>query len=308
MINQFVSKEVILYIIGSNKMKEFFLTAQDGFRISVALMDIEHPKGLFQIVHGSVEHKERYYPFARYLNEKGYAVILSDNRGHGASLSEKYTLGYMDGFEPIVSDLHEVNQYISLLHPQKPLYLFGHSLGSVFARIYLEKYDSQLNKLILSGTVHYNPLTPLGVRLARLAISVSGERACNSRLRYFIMNGKNISWISVNQSNIAAYRADPLSGFKYPNRSVLTVMESVMELKMVDHYQCDNPDLPILSVSGEGDPVAGGPRGTKKSFHMLRQIGYNNFENIIFEGMKHEVLNEKQHIKVYETILKFVES
>lgn len=287
-------------------MTEFFITGQDGFQISTALFDLEHPKGLVQIIHGSVEHKERYYSFSRYLNEKGYAVILSDNRGHGASVSEKYTLGYMDGFQLIVDDLYEVSNYVMLLHPMKPLYLFGHSLGSVFARCYIEKHDDLIDKLILSGTVHSNLFLPLGILLTRFAILIDGPRGSNAFLRYFIMNGSKISWISTDQANISAYKADPLCGFKYCNQSVLTVMESVKELKAYNHYLCNNPDLPVLCISGENDPVAGGIRGTTESLNILRKVGYHNFQNIIYPGMKHEILNEKKHLEVYEDIIRFM--
>ncbi|MGL4781682.1 MAG: alpha/beta hydrolase [Bacteroidales bacterium] len=289
-------------------MNEFFISAKDGFRISLALFDLDRPKGLIQIIHGSVEHKERYYGFCRFLNEQGYAVILSDNRGHGASVDNRFPLGYMDGYELIIEDLYEVSQYICLLHPMKPLYLFGHSLGSVFARCYIEKHDDQIEKLILSGTVHYNPFLPLGIFLTHLAISISGSHGYNAFLRHFIMNGSDVSWISANQVNISAYKADPLCGFKYCNQSVLTVMESVKELKAYNHYLCNNPDLPVLCISGEHDPVAGGIRGTTESLNMLRKIGYHNFENIIYPGMKHEVLNEKGHMKVYRDILDFIEN
>ena len=64
-------------------MREFNIEAADGLNISSAIFECENPKALVQIIHGSVEHKERYFNFASFLNKNGYAVILSDNRGHG---------------------------------------------------------------------------------------------------------------------------------------------------------------------------------------------------------------------------------
>ena len=134
-------------------MEQFFITAGDGLQIATALFTADNPKALVQIIHGSVEHKERYFDFATFLNKQNYAVILSDNRGHGASLNAEYTLGFMNGFQPIIDDQYLVTQHIKSLYPGKPLCLLGHSLGSVFARIYLEKHDDELAALVLSGTV-----------------------------------------------------------------------------------------------------------------------------------------------------------
>ena len=175
------------------------------------------------------------------------------------------------------------------MYPDKRLYLLGHSLGSVFARCYLENHDDAIAKLVLSGTVEYNKFTPLGIFLTRLVILFGGKRSYNTLLRKIIMNGDDISWVSYNKENLKNYREDPLCGYKYPNSSVLTVMEAVRELKQSDHYKCKNPDLPILSISGEDDPVTGGEKGIKETFRLLEKIGYHNFENIIYPDMEHEV-------------------
>ena len=141
-------------------MKAIELTAPDGLKLSVALFEAEHPNGIVQIIHGSVEHKERYFDFCEFLVANGYTAIVSDNRGHGASVNADYPLGYMDSWQKIVADQYQITQYIRSLHPLLPFYMLGHSLGSVFARCYLEKHDNELKKLILSGTVYYNFFTP----------------------------------------------------------------------------------------------------------------------------------------------------
>lgn len=289
-------------------MEHLRIEASDGLIIAATIFNHQDPKALVQIIHGSVEHKERYFDFARYLNENGYAVIVADNRGHGESLNNTYTLGYMDSWQQIVDDNYKVSEYICNQHPGCRLYLFGHSLGSVFSRCYLENHDSRIAGLILTGTVDYNILTPLGILLTKVAICLSGKRGYNSFLRYFIMNGKNVSWISFNSENIAKYKSDPLCGYAYPNESVLTVMKAVRELKEKKHYLCNNPGLPILSVTGEEDPVTGGKQGLKRSFRLLKKCGYKNLTNIVIPNMKHEVLNETDHNKVYKIILDFIEN
>lgn len=288
-------------------MKQLTIKAEDGLLLSATLFETEAPKALVQIIHGSVEHKERYYEFSQYLCDHNYAVIISDNRGHGASVNTQYPLGFMDGVDQIIADQYVISKYICLLYPEIKLYLFGHSLGSVFARCYLRKHDDQIAKLVLSGTVHYNPFTPLGIMLTKAAIAISGKHAYNKLLRDAVMNNDDLSWLSENKENIEAYKADPLCGFAYPNSSVLTVMQGVQQLKESKHYQFKNNNLHILSISGKGDPVTGGTAGLRKSFRLLQRIGYHNFEQIVFPGMKHEVLNETNRLEVFNSVLYFFE-
>ena len=289
-------------------MNLFQLTAADDLKLSVALFKAVQPKGLLQIIHGSVEHKERYFDLCDFLCKNGFTVIVSDNRGHGASIDNAYPLGYMDSWQKIVDDQYLISKYIRSLHPELPLYMLGHSLGSVFARCYLEKHDNEIQKLILSGTVYYNTFTPIGILLAKFIIWCSGGKSYNMLLRKLAMNGENIEWVSSSKTNLANYKSDPLCGYAYPNRSILTVFEATRQLKLIHHYLCQNPNLPIMSISGEEDPVTGGKRGLKKTFKLLNQIGYHNFTNKVYPGMRHEVLNEDNHQLVFDDVLQFLSS
>lgn len=284
------------------------LKATDGLELSVAVFEAAQPKALLQIIHGSVEHKERYFDLCEYLCNNNITVIVSDNRGHGASVNAQYPLGYMDSWQKIVNDQYLITQYIRSLHPDLPLYMLGHSLGSVFARCYLEKHDDQLSKLILSGTVYYNAFTPFGILLAKIIIWISGDKGYNMLLRKLAMNGEDIEWVSSSKTNLAIYKSDPLCGYAYPNRSILTVFQATRQLRLTHNYLCKNPNLPVMSISGEDDPVTGGTRGLEKTFRLLHKIGYHNFTNKVYEGMRHEVLNEDNHMIVYEDVLKFLSS
>lgn len=62
-------------------IKDLILTNIDDFQVSATLYEVEEPKALVQIIHGALEHKGRYKYFISFLNENGYAVIISDNRG-----------------------------------------------------------------------------------------------------------------------------------------------------------------------------------------------------------------------------------
>lgn len=288
-------------------MREFTIKAHDGLQIATTIFEAEDPKALVQILHGAKEHKERYYDFIRFLNAHGYVVIISDHRGHGASLNEEFTLGYMKGTDDIIKDQRLVTKYIKKMYPGKPFYLFGHSFGTLLAREYIQKYDAAVDKLVLSGTVNYIVAAAPGVAIGNMIIKMKGAKGESKFLQSFL-DGKDNSWVVKDAEMLEKYRQDPLCcGYKYTNAALVSVFESVSKLKKYELYQCMHPELPILMISGEEDPITGGKKGLDDTIATLKNIGYKHIENIVYQGMKHEVLNETEHQMVYEDVLEFFE-
>ena len=171
------------------------------------------------------------------------------------------------------NDQYQITKRIKTVYPDKDLFLFGHSLGSVFARLYLENHDNEISKLVLSGTVFYNIFTPLGILLAKTIILFSSEKGYNRTLRKIVMNAGSIAWVSESKKNLENYEKDPLCGYAYTNSSCLTVLRGVNELKKSSHFRCQNPSVKILSISGAEDPVTGGEKGLASTFHLLNKAG-----------------------------------
>ena len=55
-------------------MENIVLKASDGYALSLAVFESEHPRGYIQIIHGMEEHKERYEAFAE---DNGITYFLS---------------------------------------------------------------------------------------------------------------------------------------------------------------------------------------------------------------------------------------
>ena len=286
-------------------MEEFTMQAKDGLPLSVALSEVAEPRAVVQIIHGMKEHKERYYEFMHILNQSGFVAIVSDNRGHGKSLNEQFPLGYMDGCQQIVDDQFIITKFIKEKYPGKPLYLFGHSFGSMLARCYLQEHDEEIEKLVLSGTAGYLKFVKLGHAFGKFLTRLGGKQG-RSKILQKAVDGDDDTWVCSNPEVMAAYRSDPLcSGYKYMNGANLTVVESVTELHKYEKYQCKNPELKILSITGAEDPVTRGEKGLEDSLASLRKVGYQNLTSIVYPHMKHEVLNEIGKEQVYEDTLQF---
>jgi len=287
-------------------MEKVRLKAPDGLELSVEVFHAEETKGLVQLIHGAKEHKRRYHTFIKFLNQQGLTVITSDNRGHGESVNAQYPLGFMNGADQMVSDQLIVTEHIKKLYPGKDLYLFGHSLGSLFARIYIQEHDHEIKKLVLSGMPNYVPGVSMGIALGKLFTALTGKHGYSRLLNHLTSSKISEFWISESITNLEAYRRDPFCQIAYHNSGALTIFEADSRMHDYERYLCKNPDLEILSVSGAGDPITGGELGLKDSILSLYKAGYRSIQNIVYDGMKHEVLNEDNNQIVYDDIVKFL--
>lgn len=286
-------------------MKEFTITADDGLELSAALFEKENPKAVIQVIHGAMEHKERYYHFCSFLNEQGYAVIVSDNRGHGHSVNEKYFLGNFDSSMKIVDDQYKITEYIKSVYPGKDLYMFGHSYGSMLARLYLQEHDDEIKKLVLTGTMFPMLAAEPALGLMKLEKKAFGTDTYRGPVPAIANSGVDI-WVCKDAGTMASYRSDPLvQNCKYTNNSVGCLIEADSLMKKVKKYRVRNPQLPILTANGRDDVCRGTFLGLHKSVRLLNKIGYSHVFTVTYPGMRHEVINETDRESVYKDILGF---
>ena len=116
-------------------MDSFSLIVSDGHPVACYSEVPDNPRAIIQIAHGMGEHAKRYAWVAAQLAAQGYAVYASDHRGHGETAGEH--LGYMgaDGWNRCLADMYEINRHLRQLHPNLPLCLLGHSMGSMLSQI-----------------------------------------------------------------------------------------------------------------------------------------------------------------------------
>ena len=288
-------------------MEDLILKASDGLELSCIYSKVTDAKALVQIVHGMSEHKERYIELINVLNENGYSVIISDLRGHGKSINDKYPLGHIESIDELIDDQMVITNYIKKDNPNKDLYMFSHSFGTCISRNYIMKHDDEIKKLILSGTVGYNPGCKLGVKIGKK--KMKKDKYMMSNLLYAFTNNlsfkDDLDWLSTSKKNIENYKNDPLCGFKFDVSGYYTLFQSVLNLKAINMYECKNKDLKILSISGKKDRTTLHTKGLKKIVGFLNKAGYQNVNFIEYEGLKHEILQEEDHKQILNDIIDF---
>lgn len=292
----------------NDNVREIYLANTDGHNIFMRISEAKNPKAIVQIVHGMAEHSSNYQHFTDFLVSEGYTVVSHDHRGHGRSISEKYKNGYMRLYEELIDDTYAVNRFTKYNYPDLDIYMVGHSMGSMVARTYLQKHDHTIDKLILSGTVRYNQFVSFAVAIANIVCFYLGEYK-RSELTAFLPGGDgDISWISYDEDNVIEKQNDPHRVFNFLNRGTAVIIELNNQMAQERKFESKNPDLPILSITGVDDIVTGHDKGLEDTFRRLRNVGYHDISNIVYDGMKHEVLNEASNAKVYGDIINFFEN
>lgn len=277
----------------------------------------EEPKGIVQIEHGMCEHKERYADFMRYLCEKGYVAFCHDHRGHGDSLKEEGHLGYFNDRNgtAVVDDSVMMTKYLKEQYPNLPLILFGHSMGSMIVRCFLREHDELVDKLIVCGSPAKNSMVGMAIFIAKSERIWLGDFHRSKMLTYlstgkgnkrFKSEGK-CAWLSKNRANVEAYLADPKCAYKFTANgfeNLFKIMKRTYEKK---GYGVKNPSMPIHFVAGGDDPVIGNEVSWLKGIEFLREAGYEKVSGKLYEGMRHEILQEDGKEEVYNDLLSFIE-
>ncbi len=301
-------------------LKEFLTIYSncDGLPLSTAIfIPEEEVKGIVQISHGMAEHKERYFSFMEYLTERNYVVVINDHRGHGESVRDKNDLGYFydESGEYIVKDLHQITLYMKERFPGKPVYLFGHSMGSMAVRMYIKKYDSEIDKLIVCGSPSKNPLVDVALFVVRFQKLFKGDRY-RSRLIQNLAFGsynKNIdkpisdnAWLSSDENNVQNYDSDDLCGFIFTLNGFRNLFLLMKEIYITSGWALKNKDLPIMFIAGRDDPVIVSEDKWNESREFLKKLGYTNVRGKLYKGLRHEILNENIKENIYDDIVKFM--
>lgn len=303
--------------------REFTLQSKyDNLALSCAEYAAEgvtqtNAKGVVQIVHGMCEYKERYEGFIDYLTQNGYIVFAHDHRGHGGSVTANENLGYFGDKkgEAIVDDAALVTDEIRRLYPGLSVTLFGHSMGSLVVRAYIQKYEEKIDKLIVCGSPSKNSLAGFGLMLNGVISAFRGKKY-RSRLMAnastgggddkFPGEGKN-AWLTRDKTVVEKYNADEKCNFVFSCNGFSNLLHLVKNAYKKKKYPAKHSDLPIFFMAGADDPVIGNEKKWLAAQQFLRDVGYKNVTGKSYPKMRHEILNELGKEEVYADALAFIE-
>lgn len=292
-------------------MREIFIKSFDHNNICLNIYDdVKDPVGVVQIIHGMQEHQGRYKDFAKFLNKNKYIVYLSDLRGHGKTRITSMPWGYSENdiSQEILKDQELITNLIRKNHPNLKLTVLGHSYGSFITQTYLMN-TKKINKFILTGSTYTKAsIYNLARSLTNAAIKIFGRDADAKfveklSLKSYEKGFKNGNWLTRDETIWKEYLKDKFCG----NSFRLNFYESLFNLFKNNYSNMNNinKNLPILILSGGDDPVGDKGKDVKKLFNFYKKNNLNvSFK--LYEGARHEILNEINKEEVYNDILNFL--
>ncbi|MBP5282409.1 MAG: alpha/beta hydrolase [Lachnospiraceae bacterium] len=304
------------------RKEEFTFDSRDGIHklYAVRYLPEGKPKAIVQIVHGMSEYVARYEDFAAFLTERGFLVTGEDHLGHGKSVPDGETYGYICSQDPatvMVRDVHRLKKMNQEKYPGVPYFILGHSMGSYILRNYMFRYGTGIQGAIILGTGYENQTSVNFARgLTKCIQTIYGQKHLSHLLDKLVFGKYNekitnprtpSDWLSKDEEVVNRYRIDPLCGFSFTVNGYGTLFELLNRLYDKENLAKLPEKLPVLMASGDEDPVGAYGEGVKRAFESLKESGMKNVEMKLYPGDRHEILNELDKDQVMKDIAGWIE-
>ena len=273
-------------------------------------------KGVVELVHGMEESIARYEDFANFLVSNGFIVYGHDHLGHGKSVKNDKELGDYDcknGWFRLAEDIHIFQNIIKEKHPDLPRFILGHSMGSMLLRTYATIYDDNLKGIIVIGTSGQKRNINPALFLARTIKLFKGKKHKSKLLSNLLgyslnKNFKPIKtgaeWLTRDQKILEQNRTNLNPNRKFTVESHIQLLKGMKYINKMKNIK-KTVNVPILLASGSMDPVGEESKGIIRVNNMMKKANLN-VEMKLYEGARHEILNELNRDEVYEFILNWI--
>jgi len=238
--------------------------------------DLGQAVAVLLVAHGLGEHSGRYGTVVETLVPDGWAVYGLDHRGHGRSGGRR---AHVERHAHWLADFDAFRRTVVARHPQRPVFLLGHSMGGQIALAYALDHQDDLAGLVLSAPALANTSVPRAVRRVLKAVAKAVPR-----VRCKVVD---LSRISKDPEVVAAYDADPLVHHGNPTLGLSAALLAQFDVlpERVRHLR-----LPLLLLHGTADELTD-PAGTRL---LARICGSPDRTVRWYDGLWHEIFHEPE--------------
>ena len=228
------------------------------------------------IVHGIAEHGERYRHAADALAGKNIASFVYDQRGHGLSPGPRAHIG---NFADFAADLCLIGESVRQRFPKLPLFVWGHSMGSVVVVLAAPHLQWARGIITTGCALDAMPkLDGLAGALLRIASALAPRLRISLRI-----DASALTQVPEEQQR---HMSDPL----VPRTASLRLLYGFAEACRSGRASAPAITLPWLAVHGEADrvcPISG-------SRTLIDTLGSADKQLVTYPGLLHEIHNEDQ--------------
>lgn len=239
-------------------------------------------QGVVIVVHGFGEHSGRYLNVVNALVPENYAIWALDHRGHGKSEGKR---NHINRFTDYLDDLEIFEQIVLDSFTDKPLFMLGHSMGSIIATHYMASRADQTKykRLVLSGTGSKLGVSNIVMNTIAKVFSVLIPKLSGP-------SGIKPKNLSHDEAVVTAYIDDPLVNYKTAtSRFGAEFNKYVNEMVQA----AGKITIPTLIQVGAEDNTF---KHQDKLFDALNSKDGDK-EFISYEGFLHEIFNELEKEK-----------
>ena len=250
------------------------ISAADGTMLYVTdyMLPAAQARGSVVLMHGLGEHSGRYRHLAGFFNECGLSVRTYDHRGHGRSQGKR---GDVINGDPMLQDAEIIIDDFSTRYAEPP-FLFGHSMGGLFAARFALARLSPLRGLILSSPALSLRLSALQAKLLKALHKLAPSLG--------VPNGLSPTFLSHDTKIVAAYKSDPLVHSRISARLLRSMLSSIAYC----HSHAGSLAIPALMLVAGDDRLVDADGSRQFFAHVPPGLA----EMHIYDGMYHEIFNE----------------
>ena len=248
------------------------------------------PKGVVCLVHGLGEHSGRYGHLAAFLSQAGYALLTFDLRGHGKSEGQR---GHTPSYEALLDDISHLLAEAAKRYPERPRFLYGHSLGGNLVINYAMRRRPQLAGVIATGPLLRPGFEPPAWKLTLGKIMYSLWPTLS------MSNELDRQDLSRDPEVVRAYNDDPFVHDRVSARLAMDMLQAdLWALEQAAEFP-----LPLLLMHGSADRLT----SAQASREFAAQAGHRCTLKI-WDGFYHEIHNEPEQGQVFECLLEWLVS
>lgn len=119
-------------------------------------------KAVIVLAHGMGEHSGRFAHIAKKMTQNDFSVVAFDHFGHGKTEGKR---GHNPNFDAVLESIQKTIEKAANLFPEKPIFLYGHSMGgNVVINFVLRKNHN------LKGVIATSPFLKLAFKPPKIKL------------------------------------------------------------------------------------------------------------------------------------------